>query len=92
MPEKPGERDDDEAHKASRSAAACAEAADEVTILNAEKKLAAVLQALELSECTCARRRSQFDGKKTEQAVRLNDPEDENRRLKPRAALRSLDS
>jgi len=50
--------------------------------LNAGKDLAAVLQALEISEATLHRWRAQYGGMKSEEAKRLKALKDENRRLK----------
>lgn len=61
-------------------------------MLNSGKELAAVLQALEVSESTYARWRSQYGGMKAEEAVRLAKLEDENRRLKQLVADLSLDN
>jgi putative transposase len=61
-------------------------------LLNAGKELAVVLQALEVSESTYARWRSQYGGMKSEEAVRLKKLEDENRRLKQLVADLSLDN
>lgn len=55
---------------------------DADAMLNAGKELAAVLQALEVSEATLARWRAQYGGMKAEEAVRLKRLEEENRRLK----------
>jgi hypothetical protein len=60
-------------------------------LLNAGKELAVVLQALEVSESTYARWRSQYGGMKSEEAVRLKRLEDENRRLKQLVADQALD-
>jgi putative transposase len=57
----------------------------------AGKDLAAVLQALEVSEATYARWRSQYGGMKAEEAVRLKKLEDENKRLKQLVADQALD-
>ena len=59
--------------------------------LNAGKDLAAVLQALEISEATLARWRAQYGGMKSEEAKRLKALEDENRRLKQLVADQALD-
>ncbi|MBM3955577.1 MAG: transposase [Planctomycetes bacterium] len=59
--------------------------------LNAGKELAAVLQALEISEATLARWRAQYGGMKSEEAKRLKALEDENRRLKQLVADQALD-
>jgi putative transposase len=55
---------------------------DADAMLNAGKELAAVLQALEVSEATLHRWRAQYGGMKAEEAKRLKQLEDENRRLK----------
>jgi transposase-like protein len=60
-------------------------------MLNAGKDLAAVLQALEVSESTLDRWRKQFGGMKSEEAKRLKELEDENRRLKSIVADQALD-
>jgi transposase-like protein len=60
-------------------------------MLNAGKDLAAVLQALEISEPTLTRWRQQYGGMKSEEAKRLKDLEDENRRLKQIVADQALD-
>ena len=65
---------------------------DADAMLNSGKELAAVLQALEVSESTYARWRSQYGGMKAEEAVRLKKLEDENRRLKQLVADLSLDN
>ena len=65
---------------------------DADAMLNVGKELAAVLQALEVSESTYARWRSQYGGMKAEEAVRLKKLEDENRRLKQLVADLSLDN
>ena len=64
---------------------------DADALLNSGKELAAVLQALEVSESTYARWRSQYGGMKSEEAVRLKKLEDENRRLKQLVADQALD-
>ena len=51
-------------------------------MLNAGKELAAVLQTLEIAEATYHRWRQQYGGMKSEEAKRLKQLEDENRRLK----------
>jgi transposase-like protein len=61
-------------------------------MLNAGKDLAAVLQALEVSEATLHRWRTQYGGMKAEEAVRLKRLEDENRRLKEVVAELTLDN
>ncbi|TWT85900.1 Transposase [Posidoniimonas polymericola] len=65
---------------------------DADAMLNAGKDLAAVLQALEVSESTLERWRKQYGGMKSEEAVRLKKLEDENRRLKQLVADLSLDN
>ena len=60
--------------------------------LNAGQDLAAVLQALEVSETTLDRWRNQYGGMKSEEAKRLKQLEDENRRLKQLVADLSLDN
>ena len=65
---------------------------DADAMLNSGKELAAVLQALEVSESTYTRWRSQYGGMKSEEAVRLKKLEEENRRLKQLVADLSLDN
>jgi putative transposase len=60
-------------------------------MLNAGKDVAAVLQALEISEATYLRWRNQYGGMKSEEAKRLKQLEDENRRLKRLVADQALD-
>ena len=64
---------------------------DADAMLNAGKELAAVLQALEVSEATYHRWRNQYGGMKSEEAKRLKQLEDENRRLKELVAEKELD-
>jgi hypothetical protein len=64
---------------------------DADAMLNAGKDLATVLQALEVSEATYCRWRSQYGGMKAEEAVRLKKLEDENKRLKQLVADQALD-
>jgi hypothetical protein len=64
---------------------------DADAMLNSGKDLAGVLQALEVSESTYARWRNQYGGMKAEEAVRLKQLEDENRRLKQLVAEKELD-
>jgi len=64
---------------------------DAEAMLNAGKELAAVLQALEVSESTYARWRGQYGGMKSEEALRLAKLEDENKRLKRLVADQALD-
>jgi putative transposase len=65
---------------------------DADTLLNAGKDLAAVLQALEVSEATYDRWRNQYGGMKAEEAVRLKKLEEENKRLKELVADLTLDN
>lgn len=65
---------------------------DAEAMLNAGQDLAAVLQALEVSEATYHRWRNQYGGMKSEEARRLKELEDENRRLKQLVADLSLDN
>jgi putative transposase len=60
-------------------------------MLAAGKDLAAVLQALEVSEATLNRWRNQYGGMKSEEAKRLKQLEDENARLKKLVAEQALD-
>ncbi len=64
--------------------------ADEM--LNAGKDLASVLQTLEVSESTYQRWRNQYGGMKSEEAKRLKQLEDENKRLKELVTDLSLDN
>ena len=64
---------------------------DADAMLNAGKDLAAVLQALEVSESTLDHWRAQYGGMKCEEAKRLKHLEDENRRLKQLVADQALD-
>lgn len=64
---------------------------DGEAMLSAGKDLAAVLQALEVSEATWNRWRNQYGGMKSEEAKRLQELEDENRRLKQIVADKELD-
>jgi putative transposase len=64
---------------------------DADAMLNAGKDLAAVLQALEVSESALDRWRKQYGGMKSEEAVRLKKLEEENRRLKELVAEKELD-
>ena len=65
---------------------------DADAMLNSGKELAAVLQALEVSESTYARWRSQYGGMKAEEAVRLQRLEEENKNLKEVVAELTLDN
>lgn len=60
-------------------------------MLGAGKELAAVLQALEVSEATWHRWRAQYGGMKAEEAKRLKELEQENARLKKLLAEAELD-
>lgn len=64
---------------------------DADAMLTAGKDLAAVLQALEVSESTLDRWRKQYGGMKSEEAIRLKKLEEENRRLKELVAEKELD-
>ncbi len=64
---------------------------DADAMLNAGQELAVVLQSLEISEATFHRWRNQYGGMKSEQAKRLKQLEDENRRLKEIVADKELD-
>ena len=64
---------------------------DADAMLNAGKDLAAVLQAMEVSEATFHRWRAQYGGMKAEEAKRLKELEDENTRLKRLVADQALD-
>ena len=65
---------------------------DADAMLNSGQDLAAVLQSLEVSEATYHRWRLQYGGMKSEEAKRLKQLEDENRRLKQLVADLSLDN
>lgn len=64
---------------------------DADALLNSGKDLAVVLQALEISQSTYERWRDQYGGMKAEEAKRLKELEDENRRLKQVAAAQDED-
>lgn len=64
---------------------------DADAMLNAGKDQAAVLHALEVSQATLDRWRAQYGGMKAEEAKRLKELEDENRRLKHIVANQALD-
>ena len=64
---------------------------DADAMLNGGKDLAAVLQALEVSESTYERWLKQYGGMKSEEAKRLKELEDENKRLKRLVADQALD-
>lgn len=65
---------------------------DAEAMLNAGQDLAAVLMSLEVSEATYHRWRNQYGGMKSEEARRLKELEEENRRLKHLVADLSLDN
>lgn len=64
---------------------------DADAMLNAGQELAVVLQTLEVSESTYERWRRQYGGMKSEEAKRLKELEDENKRLKEIVAEKELD-
>ena len=64
---------------------------DAAAMLNAGKDMAAVVQALAVSEATYQRWVAQYGGMKSEEAQRLKQLEDENRRLKQIVADKELD-
>lgn len=64
---------------------------DADAMLNSGKDLAAVLQALGVSEATYHRWRNQYGGMKASEAKRLKELEDENRKLKEIVAEKELD-
>lgn len=64
---------------------------DADAMLAAGKSVGEVLQALEVSEATLSRWRSQYGGMKSEEAKRLKSLEDENNRLKRIVANQALD-
>ena len=64
---------------------------DAAAMLNAGKDMAAVVQALAVSEATYQRWVAQYGGMKSEEAKRLKELEDENRRLKQIVADKELD-
>jgi putative transposase len=65
---------------------------DADAMLNAGKDLASVLQALEVSQSTFDRWRNQYGGMKAEEAKRLKELEDENKKLKEIVADLTLDN
>lgn len=65
---------------------------DADAMLNAGKDQAAVLQSLAVSEATYLRWRNQYGGMKAEEAKRLKELEDENKRLKEIVADLTLDN
>lgn len=64
---------------------------DADAMLNAGRDLSAVIQAMEVSEATYHRWRQQYGGMKAEEARRLKQLEEENRRLKEIVAEKELD-
>lgn len=64
---------------------------DADAMLNAGKDVAAVLQALEVSESTLDHWRKQYGGMKSEEAIRLKKLEEENKQLKELVAEKELD-
>jgi putative transposase len=64
---------------------------DADAMLNAGKDQAAVLQALEVSEATYLRWRNQYGGMKAEEAKRLKELHEENKKLKEIVAEQALD-
>lgn len=65
---------------------------DADAMLNSGKDEAAVLQALEVSESTYLRWRKQYGGMKAQEARRLKELEQENKRLKELVAELTLDN
>jgi hypothetical protein len=65
---------------------------DADAMLNAGKDQAAVLQALEISQATYDRWRVQYGGMKAEEAKRLKELEEENKKLKEIVADLTLDN
>jgi transposase-like protein len=64
---------------------------DADAMLNAGQDLSVVVQSLEVSEATYHRWRNQYGGMKSEEAKRLKELEDENRKLKEIVAEQALD-
>lgn len=64
---------------------------DADAMASAGKDQAAILQSLEVSEATYLRWRNQYGGMKAEEAKRLKELEDENKRLKEIVADQALD-
>lgn len=64
---------------------------DAAAMLNAGQDAAAMLQALGVSESTYQRWLKQYGGMKSEEAKRLKQLEDENKRLKEIVAEQQLD-
>ena len=65
---------------------------DADAMLGAGKDLALVLQSLEVSESTLERWRRQYGGMKAEEAIRLKQLEEENKKLKEVVAELTLDN
>lgn len=65
---------------------------DADAMLGAGRDLAAVLQALEVSEATYHRWRNRYGGMKSDEARRLKQLEEENKRLKEIVAEKELDN
>jgi putative transposase len=65
---------------------------DADAMLNAARNVAAVLQALEVSEATYLRWRNQYGVMKAEEAKRLKELEEENKRLKEIVSALTLDN
>lgn len=64
---------------------------DAEALLNCGQDEAAVLQALEVSQATYLRWKNQYGGLKSEEAKRLKQWEEENKRLKEIVAEKELD-
>ena len=64
---------------------------DADAMLAAGKSVGEVLQALEVSEATLSRWRTQYGGMKSEEAKQLKQLEEENRQLKKLVADQALD-
>jgi hypothetical protein len=60
-------------------------------MLNAGQDLSVVVQSLAVSEATYHRWRNQYDGMKSEEAKRLKELEDENKRLREIVAEQARD-
>jgi hypothetical protein len=60
-------------------------------MLNAGQDVSVVVQSLEVSEATYHRWRNEYGGMKSEEAKRLKELEDENKRLKEIVADQALD-
>ena len=65
---------------------------DADAMLNSGKDLSVALQALEISQSTYERWRAQYGGMKAQEAKRLKELEDENRRLMRLVADLALDN